>query len=412
MRLTFSVTVVFMTDTTTIHTLNASTDGWAIRGALVEHDGRLFGLAGECGPNGVSNCSSTANWQTPIHTSQCPGTLFSLRLDGSDFRVDHAFTCLDAHGLNADGYHPYGTLALGPDECLYGVTQVGGTPQGLAGAVGPGAGVLFRFNPATRAFDVLHHFFDNPRAFDGQYPMGTVAIDKRGLVYGTCKGAGAFGLGTVWRWGANVPFVYAPLSGEGYGGPCLDASQQKIHFATYTGGSGGEGQWFVADTDTLAVTPIFDFPAFTWPSHGDDNTPIQEPTLFSDGSILMPREFGGTTGYGVVYRLAPRKGAVPAPILNASAISPDDNPRFSNADGSIFNGRVVEGPDGLVYGCAQYGGPSGTGGVWRAARDGSKRELILGFQDNAYPYGGPLFGSDGGLYVTTTITGRIVRLSV
>jgi uncharacterized repeat protein (TIGR03803 family) len=401
-----------MPDPITLHVLNSATDGWAVRGSLVELGGRLYGLAGECGPNGADGCASTARWQTAVHTRQCPGTLFSLCLDGSGFSVDHAFSQLNVSGLNEDGYHPYGSLALGPDGRLYGVTQMGGTPQGLAGSVGPGMGVLFRYDPATHLFETLHHFFDHPRAFDGQYPMGTVAIDRRGLIYGTCKGGGAHGTGTVWRWAENAPFVYAPLPGEGYGGPCLDAHQRRLHLANWTGGASNTGQWLVVDADTLAVTPIFDFPAFQRPDHGDDNTPIQEPTLLSDGSIIMPRELGGTTGFGVVYRLVDKPDAAPVPIWSAAAISLDATPRFSNPDGSLPNGRVVEGLDGMLYGCVQYGGASGTGGIWRMARNGTQRELIHSFPDAAYPYGGPTFGSDGALYVVTFGTGRVIRFEV
>lgn len=392
----------------TIHTLDPATEGWAIRGALTLVGDRLHGAAGECGPLGVAGCSSSANWPTDVHRRQCPGVLFSLRLDGTDFQVTHAFSQLDVSGLNPDGYHPFGTLGLGPDGWLYGVTQVGGTPQGLGGRVGPGTGVLFRLNPATNEFEVLHHFSDLPRAFDGQYPMGAVAVDRRGCVYGTCKGAGALDSGTVWRWSPGGPFVAAPLTGECYGGVALTTS--LLHGATWRGGDSDAGVYFVADLDTLAVRVVASFPTFPRLGHADDNTPIQEPTALSDGSVVTPREFGGALGTGAIYSLDPARGI--RALWEAPRVSIDDTPRFSNDAGGILNGRIVEGPDGLLYGCSQYGGANGTGAIYRLARNGTRRQLLHSFPDAAYPYGGPTFGPDGALYGTTFGTGRIWRLDV
>src|SRR5262249_8373626 len=127
---------------TVLHTLTPA-DGVAVRGSLTEFHGRLYGLAGEAGPNPSPSCYSSANWQTPEHTAHCPGSLFSLALDGSGFRVEHAFGRLDEHRQNVDGYHPYGTLAVGHDRRLYGVAQVGGVATGGAPGDPPaGFGVL------------------------------------------------------------------------------------------------------------------------------------------------------------------------------------------------------------------------------------------------------------------------------
>lgn len=66
----------------------------------------------------------------------------------------------------------------------------------------------------------------------------------------------------------------------------------------------------------------------------------------------------------------------------------------------------------MVYGCAQYGGSNGAGGVYRIARDGSMFELLHSFEvDAGYPYGGPIVGSDGGLY-GTTFTGLVWRMQL
>ncbi|HEY0480911.1 MAG TPA: choice-of-anchor tandem repeat GloVer-containing protein [Kofleriaceae bacterium] len=263
---------------TVLHTFGAG-EGNAPRGALAEVNGRLYGLNGEGGPNATANCNSTANWNTDEHIKRCPGSLFSLALDGSGFRIEHAFTELDGNRRNLDGYHPYGSLAVGPDGTLYGVTQTGGAPP--AGVdpdqmLIPGYGVLFSFNPATHAFTTLHTFFSVPRALDGEYPMGLPAVDADGNVYGTAKGGGSTSTGTVWRYSPGGGFIASPLPGETYGGVAL--AQGVLHGTTWARGANGVGDYFTVNPSTMAVTAVASFPGYTANDHGTDNTPIQAPT--------------------------------------------------------------------------------------------------------------------------------------
>jgi uncharacterized repeat protein (TIGR01451 family) len=386
---------------TVLHVLQDG-DGLAVRGALTEVGGRLYGLAGERGPGATPACSSSALWHTIEHTNHCPGSLFSLRLDGSEFRVDHAFSRLDdVTGRNADGYHPYGSLALAPDGRLHGVAQMGGTPID-----GPGAGVAFAFDPATGAFVTEHSFFAVARAFDGAYPMGMPAALATGAIAGTAKGGGTAGTGTVWRASADG-FAYASLTpdiGTSYGGLTL-GRDGLLHGTSYDGGAHGTGTYFTVDPATLAVTVVDSFPGFTLPEHGTDNTPIQAPTLLSDGTLVMAREFGGPYGTGVVVRLGPT-GIVALKEFDDIPLAA--TPRFANPTGGIPNGRIVEGLDGMIYGSTAYGGAYGSGGIYRMARDGSRFALLHSFE-GGYPYGGLTLGSDGALYGTTFNTAQVFR---
>ena len=392
---------------TVLHVLTES-DGMAVRGALTELDGRLFGLAGERGPNGSPSCSSSALWQTTEHTLHCPGSLFSLRLDGSDFRVEHAFSRLDGSGRNSDGYHPFGTLAVGPDRRLYGVTQMGGAPSDPSI---PGFGVLFAYEPARdgqpSSFEVLHHFFSEPRAMDGEYPMGIVAIDAAGNVFGTAKDGGTTSTGTVWEWSPGGAFRYAPLPGVSYGGVTLSGG--LLHGTTWSGGAGGVGVYFTVDPQTLVVRVVDSFPAFGWPLRANDNTPIQAPLALRDGTVIAVREFGRPFGTGLVARLSP--DGITALWSPGDLGSVDVAPRFSNATGGMPNGQVVEGRDGMIYGTAQYGGAYGTGAVYRIARDGTLQQLLWSWPDAAYSYGGLVAGSDGAYYGVTWNTSQIYRFT-
>lgn len=390
---------------TVVHTLTLS-EGFAIRGALTERDGRLYGLAGEAGPNSSPNCQSTANWQTIEHTSHCPGSIFSLRLDGSDFRVDHAFSQLDDHRKNVDGYHPYGTLSLGSDRRLCGAAQMGGSPPIIEGFVVPGYGTLFCYDPESGVFETLHSFFDQPRAHDGEFPMGALAVDAAGDVFGTTKGGGATDNGTIYEWSPGGAFRFSPLPGISYGGPVLSGG--LLHLTTWFGVA-AEGQYVVVDPVTLTPRVVAEFPSFTMNEHGTDNTPIQEPIALSDGEVLTTREFGGSHGTGVVALLDAHSGI--KIVFTADDIPLDVTPRFSNLTGGMLNGRAAEGRDGMIYFATQYGGAAGTGGVVRMARDGSHAQLIWSWPDAAYPYGGLTAASNGAIY-GVTFTGLIYRVEL
>lgn len=385
---------------TVLHVLQDS-EGIAVRGALTEFNGRLFGLAGERGPNGAPSCSSSASWATPDHTQHCPGSLVSLRLDGSDFRVEHAFTQLDSSFRNPDGYHGYGTLAVGPDRRLYGSTQTGGAPTVEPGEVG--YGVLFAFDPSTQELTVLHTFGSEPRAVDGEYAMGALTIDDRGNVFGTTKGGGSTGAGTIWEWSPGGSFRYAPLPGETYGGVTLAGG--LLHGTTWAPGA---GVYFTVDPQTLAVRVVDKFGQLLPLAHANDNTPIQAPLALSDGTVIAAREFGGASGTGIIVRLDSKTGI--HALRAFSDLGPVDvAPRFANATGGMPNGQIVEGRDGMIYGTAQYGGASGTGGIWRMARDGSMFQLLWSWTDAAYPYGGLARGIDGAFYGATFGTSQVFR---
>src|SRR5262249_10884262 len=148
---------------------------------------------GEGGPNGnyPNGKSCDLEWGSAIHWSQCPGTLFSMNTDGTDFRVEHAFSQSTLTGVgsqegsNSDGYHPWGSLALTSDGVLHGVTVSGGAKA---------AGVLFSFDPRTSSFNVDHNFCSSAGCHDGSAPMGSLAVLSDGYrVIGTASAGGTHG---------------------------------------------------------------------------------------------------------------------------------------------------------------------------------------------------------------------------
>lgn len=95
------------------------------------------------------------------------GTVFKLKMDGSDFVVLKNFDTSTSGGIL------HAALMQGADGALYGTTVVGGNF---------GDGTLFKLNPDGTAFSVLKHF---EYATSGQGPDG----------YGLTTGAPITGLG-------------------------------------------------------------------------------------------------------------------------------------------------------------------------------------------------------------------------
>jgi uncharacterized repeat protein (TIGR03803 family) len=92
-----------------------------------------------------------------------------------------------------NGASPVGTLAIDAAGSLYGVAGGGGGPCG-----GGGCGVVFKLlhNPDdTWTYKVLHRF----QGSDGIAPVAGVILDAKGHIYGTTSAGGAGGYGVVFK---------------------------------------------------------------------------------------------------------------------------------------------------------------------------------------------------------------------
>jgi len=116
------------------------------------------------------------------------GTVFEVTTAGKE-QVLHSFSG------SPDGSTPYSGLLRAVSGSLYGVTYYGGTGACNDGS-GTGCGVLFELSPQGQE-TILYNFEGAP---DGANPLGGLAEDSAGNLYGTSFGGGTYGCGTVFKY--------------------------------------------------------------------------------------------------------------------------------------------------------------------------------------------------------------------
>jgi uncharacterized repeat protein (TIGR03803 family) len=140
-------------------------DGCQIEGGLTQDDtGNLYGTAAFCGAG-------------------AGGTAYRISPSGK-MTVLHAFT-----GTAGDGSAPRGTLVRDAQGNLYGMTG-GNYPYLNEG------GTVFQITPHGREM-VLHTFTGGEN--DGATPLGGLAMDDAGNLYGSTLAGGAYGNGVVFK---------------------------------------------------------------------------------------------------------------------------------------------------------------------------------------------------------------------
>jgi hypothetical protein len=189
-------------------------------------------------------------------TTYYGGDVFELSPLGNAATGDWTFLTLHhLPSFNGDGISPYAGLAFDASGNLYGATEAGGT---LNQSCPDGCGIIFKLAPVGRSKwkeTILHRF---PDFRGGATPMGTLAFDQSGNLYGTTAGGGGSGnvcfggCGTVFKMSpsANGKWKYTVLhrfTGPDGAGPkagvTLD-SKGNIYGATYEGGSNYAGVAF------------------------------------------------------------------------------------------------------------------------------------------------------------------------
>ena len=316
---------IFRTDgsggVTTLHAFSGL-DGAVPTGIVQGRDGTFYGTTTYGGAAGSSSLT--------------PG-------NGTIFRIDAAgsLSVLFVFPGGERGFRP-GPLMQGRDGALYG-TAVGG--QMLYARL---PGVVYRFDPATGEYRILHTFVIS----DGRDPTGKLFEAADGFFYGTTNEGGPWNSGVVYKVNAAGSFavVHAFDVDEGANPKAgvFQASDGFFYGTLESSGYGGE----VFRMDSAGnVTTVFSF----GPYSADGWRPVTNPIEGRDGYLYGTTPRGGTSesgSYGIVYRLS-KTGSLT--VLHS----------FSGADGIQPSAGLLQAGDGLLYGSTIVGGAHGLGTLFK-----------------------------------------------
>jgi uncharacterized repeat protein (TIGR03803 family) len=305
------------------------------------------------------------------------GTVFKINTDGT------GFTVLKKFSGSPDGSHSQASLTLSVNT-LYGTTVNGGSYA---------YGTVFKVNTDGSGFAVLHSF---TYSSDGAFPYGGLILSGNTL-YGTTKGGGSFGFGTVFKidTDGNGYEVLKNFAGSSDGAnPYADLtlSGSTLYGTTVNGGVAGYGIVFKVNTNGTGYTVLKYF------SNLSDGAYPYAGLTFSNNMLYGTTENGGAgASNGTVFQINTNGTAYT--VLKNFTSSPNGgaNPK------AVF---ILAGS--TLYGTTQNGGSSGNGMAFIMNTDGTKFTVLTTFpgsSDGASPYAG-LTMSDSTLYGTTAYGGN------
>lgn len=342
----------------------------------------------------------------------------------------------------ADGANPnFTSLVQGADGALYGLTVGGGT-----GACANlfGCGTIFKLMPGhfSKIFDFS---CAQPNCNQLAFPIGTLALDNDGILYGAANGGGSFfcgasngcgGLFKITPSGKFTSLYTFTSSSQGYGPWGLTLANDGNFYGTASAGGSSECAPTGCGT-AFRLTPTGTF-SLVADLSGADAVPAGQLTLGSDGEL-----YGAASGFrttGSVFRMSLSGKITYVPLAWLAAGSPvqgvDGNfyelaehqggivftgtpqgdlsilYQFCQSDcsgqGAEPNGVLLQATDGNFYGMTRWGGdltcnpPNGCGMLFQISPTGAFA-LLHTFEgtDGEQPINGLVQKTDGVLYGLT-----------
>ena len=363
-----------------LYTFRGEQDGSGPLGTLIrDRAGILYGTTSEGGSKGCRGYGC--------------GTVFQIAPDGTE-RTLHVF----AGGC--DGANPLSGLVTEKVGNRYGTTQNGGICNNDIGY-----GTVYKITPNGKE-SVFYSFKGGE---DGKNPVGGLAIDDSGNLYGTA-GGGQSGSGVVFKLSPKGRFslLYSFQGGSDgalpYGGLIRDQAG-NLYGTTVRGGGTGCGGYGCGTVFKLAPEGT-ETVLYVFRGDSDGAEPWSGVTADSEGNLygttISSNEFGGP---GTVFKLTPQGTFSTLYAFQGGADGADPQGGvILDRKGNLY-GTTAGGGDTAVKGCKDY---DGCGVVFKLTPDG--KEAVLQTFDQRplgrHPFAGLLLGKHGDLYGTTSDGGR------
>jgi uncharacterized repeat protein (TIGR03803 family) len=230
----------------------------------------------------------------------------------------HAQTLTTLTSFNGmDGFEPESPLAQGPDGSFFGTAPVGGNSNSRC--VPDGCGTIFKITP-DGAVTTVYRFCSLANCDDGIGPVGGLVLASDGNFYGTTAngggdyGAGCGGCGTVFRMTPDgiltrVKLFHGPDGADPNSTLVQSFLDGNLYGTTRGGGIYGRGTIFKVVLGGSAVFKVSDFCAL--PNCTDGSDPIGlvqglDGYLYGvtglGGVAIHPNIYCAKTGCGTIYR--------------------------------------------------------------------------------------------------------------
>lgn len=383
-------------------------------GAVSEQVLYAFTLASGVAPNGLTFDRAGNIYGT---TSENGGLVFELSPSalGWTEKILYSFTG------GSDGSAPTGSLIFDAAGNLYGTTAAGGS-----GCYPTGCGVIYELSPSPTGWNeiVLYTFTGGT---DGHFPIGTLATDGQGNLYGVASYGGdtsSCSCGTVYRlsrtasgWKFNVLHSFA----GGNDGAEPNAGLLKYSGSLYgTASMGGNpvctGFPFPGCGVVFRLSPSagggvnYQVVYFFGQTAADGAYPFSSLIADSAGNLYGTTLGGGTAGGGTAFKLSSAsQGWQESTLYSFGATGDGYDPAAPLALDSLGN----------LYGTTQFGGGPGDHGIaFRLTphSDGTWVETLLhaftGGLDGQNPSSGLVIGRGPGLYGSTSAGGSTFSAGV
>jgi uncharacterized repeat protein (TIGR03803 family) len=319
------------------------------------------------------------------------GAVYKLTPNGGAWTYSTLYSLAD----EPDGAGPaFGSLALGADHALFGVTEGGGY-----------FGTAFMVCPCAKRETVVHSFGTGT---DGAEPIGGVVFDAAGNFYGTTLVGGNNGNGTVYEvkhsssgqsgqtWTESVLYRFAggndainPVAGVS-----VDASGNL--YGTAGGGTAGLGAVYKL---TRSGSQWTESVLYNFQGLNDGANPVGGVILDLAGNLYGTTFDGGVNGGGTVYELSPSGDGWTFNVLYS----------FVGGYGGPYN-KLTFDAQGNLYGVTNSEGANGLGEVFKLSPGDGGWTLtdlhdFAGGDDGNLPYGSLAIDASGNVFGTASIGG-------
>lgn len=219
------------------------------------------------------------------------GTVFELTRTGNSWTESVLYNFSNADGIPNSG------VTFDAAGNLYGTTPTGGSHN---------FGTVFELSPSGSGW-VENTIYSFTGAQDGQTPMGGVAIDSHGNLFGTSAHGGSGGIGTAWeltpagggQWTFTTLWDFPGLGEGSTSTPALDASG-TLYGTLLTGAQDGEIFKLIPSGSGWRLN-VFPF------NGSNGNEPFGNVSVDAQGNVYGTTQLGGNqsceAGCGVVFEI-------------------------------------------------------------------------------------------------------------